>query len=120
MRKSRFVYFAAETAAGIVFAAVSLAAPAAALAAFALFTLWWTLYFRGSSYKVSGGSLVVSSGVFFRKTRTIPLISVLRTTRLTTPFLKSALLTVIHTAGGSSVIFADFSTESIEKTPPEP
>lgn len=77
----------------------------------AVFGVWWTLYFRSVGYCIVSGSLVVRSGVLFRKQRCIPIENIQWVMRLKLSFLKKAVFTAVHTASGSVVIFADFSTD---------
>lgn len=76
----------------------------------AAFCLWWTLYFKSAGYCVVSGSLVLRSGILFIKRRCIPVENIQWVMRLKLPFLHKAVLTAIHTASGTVVIFADFST----------
>lgn len=76
----------------------------------AVFGCWWTLYFRRAGYSVVAGSLVVRSGVLFRKLRCIPVENIQWVMRLKLPFLQKSVITAVHTASGSVVIFTDFST----------
>lgn len=77
----------------------------------AVFGVWWTLYFRSVGYCIVSGSLVVRSGVLFRKQRCIPIENIQWVMRLKLPFLQETVFTTVHTVSGSVVIFADFSTD---------
>lgn len=76
----------------------------------AVLGVWWTLYFRSVGYCIVSGSLVMRSGVLFRKQRCIPIENIQWVMRLKLPFLQETVFTAVHTASGSVVIFADFST----------
>lgn len=98
-----------EFAAPAVFAVRALCAAVAAL-----FIIWWTAYFIRLSYRCENGALFIRCGVFFVRERAVPLGGITALTRVSLRFSgrhSLPLLCVVRTAGGSFVIFAEFSTE---------
>ena len=88
---------------------------AAGAAIFGIFLVWWILYYRGLQYKSENHELIIQSGIVFRKEYHIPTVNILWVTRIALWLgagRRAALCTVIRTAGGKAVIFADYSTES--------
>lgn len=81
-------------------------------AAAALFIIWWTAYFIRLSYRCEGGALYIRRGVFFVRERTVPLCEITALTRVSLRFSERLpLFCVVKTAGGQTVIFAEFSTK---------
>lgn len=70
----------------------------------------WLWYYYRLEYSVSGGALKISSGIIFRKHRLIPPENVLWELRLTLPPLWNSAMVVLHTSGGRTVIFGEYST----------
>lgn len=112
MKKSRSAYIivlavlllisgAATIVGGI---ALALSAACGALA------VWWSIYYLRLRYRVIQDVIYVQSGLIFRRTREIPIDSILWVTRLELPLSRRAIASVLHTAGGWIVIFNDFST----------
>lgn len=88
---------------------------AAGAAVFGVFLVWWGLYYRRLHYSLENNELIIQSGLVFRKEYHIPRVNILWVTRIGLWLgtgRRAALCTVIRTAGGKSVIFADYSTES--------
>ncbi|MBE6888972.1 MAG: PH domain-containing protein [Ruminococcaceae bacterium] len=75
--------------------------------------LWWALYFRSLSYSIQGKSILLCSGVLFKKRRIVPLENIQRVMHLRCVFWRNTILSVVYTASGGIVIFAHFSTESL-------
>ena len=112
---------------GVFIAVVVLTAGAAALLFFAapkygyipigaavFFALWWTGFFHSIKYTLTINDIIIQSGIVFRKEKHIPIVNILWTTRVYLGNEKNVdipLLTVIRTAGGHFVIFADYSTK---------
>lgn len=97
------------TAAFAAFAVRALLAAGAAL-----FIIWWTAYFIRLSYRCENGALFIRCGVFFVRERAVPLREITALTRVSLRFSgrhSLPLLCVVRTAGGSFVIFAEFSTK---------
>ncbi len=108
LKKSRTAFFAVLTAAVIVASAAAVFLRLfSALILLTAFTVWWTLYFRSLEYETSDNTLTIKSGFVFGKIRKIPLSSVLRTTVILIPNNKP-VASIIHTAGGNALIFAEF------------
>lgn len=72
-----------------------------------LLCIYFWLYFFSLEYHTADNALYISGGLIFRRTHILPLERILWRTRLLTPFGSSAILTVLHTAGGAAVIFAE-------------
>lgn len=72
--------------------------------------IWWSVYFFRLRYSVVQGVVYVHSGLIFRRLREIPTANIQWVTRLELPRCRRAVASVLHTAGGWIVIFADFST----------
>lgn len=88
---------------------------AAGTAVFGGVLVWWGLYYRGLHYRLDNKELIIQSGLVFRKEYHIPRVNILWVTRIGLWLgagRRAALCTVIRTAGGKAVIFADYSTES--------
>ena len=75
--------------------------------------LWWALYFRSLGYSIQGKSILIYSGVLFKKRRIVPLKNIQRVMHLRCVFWRNTILSVVYTASGKLVIFAHFSTESL-------
>lgn len=75
--------------------------------------LWWALYFRSLGYSIQGKSILIYSGVLFKKRRIVPLKNIQRVMHLRCVFLRNTILSVVYTASGGIVIFTHFSTESL-------
>lgn len=113
MKKSLGAYFLVTAAAVAAAAVIALLSSVWLLAAAVPFLLWWTLYFRSLSYSIEGKSILIRSGVLFKKRRIVPLKNIQRVMHLRCAFLKDTILSVVYTASGSIVIFTRFSTESL-------
>ena len=76
------------------------------LAAVGIFTaVLWNLYFRTIKYEVSDEILTIKSGIFFKKTKIIPLDKILLKSSYAVG--KAVFLTIIRTAGSFAVIFGE-------------
>ena len=113
MRKNNCGYY-------IITAALLLIASAAALIGGVAWTItvsavalviWWSVYFARLRYSLIQDVIYVHSGLIFRRTREIPVGSILWVTRLELLPHRRAIASVLHTAGGWIVIFNDFSTK---------
>lgn len=121
MKKTWGAYFAAITiiaviaAAGIWAAAAEVIPRSAGLLVFsagAAAAAWWTAYYRALEYRRDGDILTVKSGVFFWRSRRVSVGDILWTSRAAVRFFgNAALFTTLRTAGGSILIFGEFSTE---------
>lgn len=76
------------------------------------FLVWWRLFYHRISYTLTKDELIIHSGVIFRKLRCVRLDNIQWVMRLKLPFRETASLTALHTASGTVVIFAEFSTKS--------
>lgn len=81
-------------------------------AAFIILSVLWLLYYYRLEYSRQNGRLIISSGIIFRKHRTLPPENILWEMRLTSPLFHGSAMVVLHTSGGSVVIFGDYSTKS--------
>ena len=114
MEKRWTAYFlaAAAASAGVIFAAA--VGMYIIAAAGLIFLAWWTLYFCGLEYRRDEDILIVKSGVVFRRTRRVKTTEILWTKRaVLRVFGENTVYTSLHTAGGSIVIFGEFSTEGL-------
>lgn len=101
-----------ELAAQAFSAAAVFSVRALLIASAALFIIWWTAYFIRLSYRCEGGALYIRRGVFFVRERTVPLCEITALTRVSLRFSERLpLFCVVKTAGGQTVIFAEFSTK---------
>ena len=66
---------------------------------------WWYLYFKKLDYVDNGREIQIQSGVFIKKRKRLCKESVLWTNGVR--LFGSPVLTVLHTGGGSVVIFAE-------------
>ena len=80
-------------------------------AAAAMLHLLWSVYYFRLRYTIRDNTLFIDSGLLFRRQRAIPLDNMLWQTVIMVPFSRRAIATVIHTAGGWVVIFAELSTQ---------
>ncbi|MGN0648797.1 MAG: hypothetical protein ACI4KM_00025 [Oscillospiraceae bacterium] len=69
--------------------------------------VYFWLYFLSLEYHTADNTLYISGGLIFRRTHALPSDRILWQMRLSLPFADSAILTVLHTAGGAAVIFAE-------------
>ena len=115
MKKRWIRFWLAEAGITIVYALLCALAggflPVAGAAAL-LLSVYWLGYYNSLKYSLSGGEISMTSGILFRKRRIIPTSSILWEMRLTSPLFHGCAMAVLHTSGGSAVIFADFSTDS--------
>ena len=74
--------------------------------------VWWGVYFLCIKYTISNNCLVIYSGLLYRKTRKLPIKNILWITYVKPLAACRAAMSLLHTAGGCVVIFADFSTIS--------
>ena len=115
MKKRWEVFWLAE--AGIILIYILLCRAAgrvliAAGAAAAAVSVWWSLYYFTAHYTLSNNVLEITSGIIFRRHRSIPLSNILWEMRLTSPFFRGSVMSVLHTSGGNAVVFCDFSTRA--------
>lgn len=89
----------ALTSAGMAFVGIILGVGGAAAAG------WWYLYFIRLDYYDDGIEILIRSGVIIRKTKRMLKNDILWTNRIR--LFGSPVLTVLHTGGGSVVIFAE-------------
>ena len=75
-------------------------------------SVWWILYYFTAHYTLSNNVFEITSGIIFRRNRSIPLSNILWEMRLTSPFFRGSAMSVLHTSGGNAVVFCDFSTRT--------
>ncbi len=83
----------------------------AAIILYGLFTLWWGLYYNSLEYIADKNTISINRGVIFKRSIILKTENILWKMRLSIPICKNSALTVLHTAGGTLVIFCDFSTD---------
>ena len=105
MKKSWTVFWLAEAALLALCAAISILFNSVIPAgAFIILSGIWLLYYRRLEYTQKDSVLEISSGIVFRKHRTIAPENILWEMRLILPPFRSASMTVLHTSGGRVVI----------------
>lgn len=75
-----------------------------------LLSVYWCWYYYNLEYTLSNNILYITSGILFRKQRTIPMGNILWEMQLTSPFFSGSAMSVLHTSGGNAVVFCDLST----------
>lgn len=78
---------------------------------FAILSVYWLGYYYTLDYSVSENVLLITSGIFFRRERRIPLDNILWKTRLTLLTERNTAAVILHTSGGSAVVFGEISTQ---------
>lgn len=115
MKKRWEVFWLAEAGIILIYILLCLAAERvliAAGAAAAAVSVWWSLYYSTIQYTLSNNAVEITSGIIFRRRRSIPLRNILWEMRLTSPFFRGSAMSVLHTSGGNAVVFCDFSTQA--------
>lgn len=115
MKKRWEVFWLAEAGIILIYILLCLAAGRvliAAGAAAAAVSVWWSLYYFTAHYTLSNNVVEITSGIIFRRNRSIPLGNILWEMRLTSPFFRGSVMSVLHTSGGNAVVFCDFSTRA--------
>ena len=74
-----------------------------------LSVIWW-LYYHSLEYTYSNNTIVINSGVIFRRRKNLPAENILWKMRLGSPLFRGDLMTVLHTSGGRIILFGGFST----------
>ena len=114
MKKRWEVFWLAEAGIIRIYILLCLAAGrvliAAGVAAAAV-SVWWSLYYSTIQYTLSNNTIEITSGIIFRRRRSIPLRNILWEMRLTSPLFRGSAMSVLHTSGGNAVVFCDFSTQ---------
>lgn len=65
----------------------------------------WILYFNTIKYQINDEILTIKSGIFFKKTKIIPLKKILLKSSYSVG--KTVFLTIIRTAGSFGVVFGE-------------
>lgn len=115
MKKRWEVFWLAEAGIILIYILLCLASGRvliAAGAAAAAVSVWWSLYYFTAHYTLSNNVVEITSGIIFRRHRSIPLSNILWEMRLTSPFFRGSVMSVLHTSGGNAVVFCDFSTRA--------
>ena len=115
MKKRWEVFWLAEAGIILIYILLCLAAGRvliAAGAAAAAVSVWWSLYYFTAHYTLSNNVVEITSGIIFRRNRSIPLSNILWEMRPTSPFFRGSVMSVLHTSGGNAVVFCDFSTRA--------
>lgn len=77
---------------------------------FAILSVIWFWYYNTLKYNIRSGEVIMTSGIVFHRVRRVPESGILWEMRLSLPFMRRDILTVLHTSGGSAVIFGEIST----------
>lgn len=115
MKKRWEVFWLAEVGIILIYILLCLAAGRVLIAAgaeAAAVSVWWSLYYFTAHYTLSNNVVEITSGIIFRRQRSIPLSNILWEMRLTSPFFRGSVMSVLHTSGGNAVVFCDFSTRA--------
>ena len=112
MKKRWEVFWLAEVGIILIYILLCLAAGRVLIAAGAAVSVWWILYYFTAHYTLSNNVFEITSGIIFRRNRSIPLSNILWEMRLTSPFFRGSAMSVLHTSGGNAVVFCDFSTRT--------
>ena len=114
MKKRWEVFWLAEAGIILIYILLCLAAGRVLIAAGApaATSVWWSLYYFTAHYTLSNNVVEITSGIIFRRHRSIPLSNILWEMRLTSPFFRGSAMSVLHTSGGNAVVFCDFSTRA--------
>ncbi len=115
MKKRWEVFWLAEAGIILIYILLCLAAGRVLIAAgatAAAVSVWWSLYYFTAHYTLSNNVVEITSGIIFRRNRSIPLSNILWEMRLTSPFFRGSAMSVLHTSGGNAVVFCDFSTRA--------
>lgn len=107
MKKRWVIFWFAEAAGLAVFIL-----PWRYIAVFAyiiLSVIWW-LYYHSLEYTYSNNNIVINSGVIFRRKKILPPENILWKMGLSSPLIRGDFVTVLHTSGGSIILFCEFST----------
>lgn len=115
MKKRWEVFWLAEAGIILIYILLCLAAGRVLIAAgatAAAVSVWWSLYYFTAHYTLSNNVVEITSGIIFRRNRSIPLSNILWEMRLTSPFFRGSAMSVLHTSGGNAVVFCDFSTQA--------
>lgn len=115
MKKRWEVFWLAEAGIILIYILLCLAAGRvliAAGAAAAAVSVWWSLYYSTIQYTLSNNTIEITSGIIFRRRRSIPLRNILWEMRLISPLFRGSAMSVLHTSGGNAVVFCDFSTQA--------
>ena len=98
MKKRWEVFWLAEVGIILIYILLCLAAGRvliAAGAAAAAVSVWWSLYYFTAHYTLSNNVVEITSGIIFRRHRSIPLSNILWEMRLTSPFFRGSVMSHI-------------------------
>lgn len=101
---------ALAAAAGVVLASSLPLAGTLLILAGALAASWWYMYFKRLGYADSESEIVIVSGVLIRKSKRLVKRNILWTNCVR--LFDKPIVTVLHTGGGSVVVFLEFQKES--------
>lgn len=115
IQKRWTMYWLAESAAVLIYillcvSACGTAVKIAAGAAVAILSVYWLGYYYLLDYSGAENVLLITSGIFFRRERRIPLDNILWKTRLTLFTERNTAAVILHTSGSSAVVFGEIST----------
>lgn len=83
---------------------------AAAGGIFVLLSVYWCWYYYSLEYSTAEKTLMITSGIIFRRERRLPAENILWEMRLSMLSERNTAATILHTAGGITVIFGEIST----------
>ena len=85
---------------------------AAAGGIFVLLSVYWYWYYYSLEYSTAEKTLLITGGIIFRRERRLPVENILWEMRLSLLSERNTAATILHTAGGITVIFGEISTSS--------
>lgn len=107
MKKRWIMFWLIEAAAGLLYAALLYLFPPAYAAGgivLAVLSMLWLVYYYKLEYSLADGVIYATSGILFRRRRTLLLQNILWEQQLRSPLFRGAALTVYHTSGGKVVV----------------
>ena len=115
MKKRWVVFWLAEVGAILIYILLCIAVGRAVITTgvcIIILSVYWCWYYYVLEYTLSTNGIEITSGIIFRKHRSLPLSNILWEMRLTSPFFRGSAMSVLHTSGGNAVVFCDISTRT--------
>ncbi|MDY4587467.1 MAG: hypothetical protein SPD47_03355 [Oscillospiraceae bacterium] len=115
IKKRWRAFWAVETAGLLIYILLCAVSPrawvvAAAGGIFVLLSVYWCWYYYSLEYSTAERTLLITSGIIFRRERRLPAENILWEMRLSLLSERKTAATILHTAGGITVIFGEIST----------
>lgn len=77
---------------------------------FIILLIWWFMYYYRLEYISKDNTLCIISGTLLRRYRYIDNKNILWLVQVQVPFIREAVMTCLHTAGGTIYILGNYST----------